>query len=72
MTKAEALHVQAQQVEWYARLYPDIDVAGIVARATAADQLNDGEEHPMTEINKYIPRGGWIEMLIGKYRQMGD
>ena len=70
MTKAAALAKQAEQVAHYAALYPDIDVVGIVARATSADQLDDGE-HDVVVINRHIPRGGFIEMLIGKF-EPGD
>ena len=68
MSKAKALEIQARDVKYYGKLYPEIDVAGIVSRATTADQLAEGE-HDVVEINRHIPRGGFLEMLIGKFYQ---
>lgn len=71
LSKAEALRIQAEQVAYYAARYPHIDVAGIVAKATTADALTDGE-HDLVDINRHIPRGGWIEQLIGQFQQPSD
>lgn len=62
MTKAEALRIQAEQIDHYAKFYGD-GIRAIIAAATTADQLPDGE-HPVTLINRHIPRGGRLEQLI--------
>lgn len=72
MTKAQALRIQAEQVAWYAARYPHIAVAELVAAATHADALEDGVEYDVVEINRHIPRGGWIESLIGKEQRPYD
>lgn len=65
MTKAEALRIQAEQVAYYGAMHPQIPVAKLVAAATRAEELAEGE-HDVIEINGYIPRGAAIEWLIGK------
>jgi hypothetical protein len=67
ITKAEALRIQAEQVEWYANIYGP-DVRELVAAATTADALPDGE-HDIVIINRHIPRGGAIENLIPAKRE---
>jgi hypothetical protein len=62
MTKAEALAIQARQIEHYAAAWGE-HVRDLVAAATTADQLADGE-HDVATINRHIPRGGAIEWLI--------
>jgi hypothetical protein len=62
MTKADALRRQAEQVEHYARTHGP-RLVELVAAATTADQIPDGE-HPITLINRHIPRGGAIEAII--------
>lgn len=62
MTKADALRRQAEQVAHYVAQYGP-HVAELVAAATRADELPDGE-HDVVTINRYIPRGGAIEFLI--------
>lgn len=66
MTKAEALRIQAEQVAHYAGIYGE-HVRELVAAATTADQLPDGE-HDVVTINRHIPRGGAIEWLIPEKR----
>lgn len=67
LTRDAALKIQAKQVAHYARNHPEIDVAGIVAANTNADMLTDGVEYDVVTVNRCIPRGGAIEMLIGKF-----
>lgn len=67
MTKAEALRIQAEQVAFYSRSYGP-KVADLVAAATTADALADGE-HPVSVINRHIPRGGALEWLIPEIRE---
>lgn len=62
LTKAEALRIQAEQVAYYSAIYGP-QVADLVAAATTADALPDGE-HDVVVINRHIPRGGAIEALI--------
>lgn len=62
LTKARALEIQAQHVAHYAAQYGE-HVRDLVAAATTADALPDGE-HDMVTINRHIPRGGAIEALI--------
>ena len=61
MTKAQALAIQAEHVAHYSKSYPN--VGALVAAATTADALPDGE-HDVVVINRHIPRGGAIEALI--------
>ena len=63
MTKAEALKIQAEQVQWYSRFRSDL--AEAVAAVTTADALQDGIEYPVAVINKCILMGGEIERLCG-------
>lgn len=71
MTKAEALAKQAEQIEWYANMWGD-QVRSVVAAATTADALEDGKAYPVTVINRHIPRGAAIEMLMGRYQHTND
>jgi hypothetical protein len=59
LTKAEALRIQAAQIEHYAAMWGD-DVRTVVAAATTADALEDGVEYDVVIINRHIPRGGFI------------
>jgi hypothetical protein len=68
MTKAAALAKQAEQVAHYARIYPMMNVAELVANATTADALAEGE-HDIVVINRHIPRGAAIEILLGRFKQ---
>lgn len=61
MTKAEALRIQREQVEWYSRTGDRPWLAEKVAAMTTADELQDGVQYPVYVINKHIPRGGEIE-----------
>jgi hypothetical protein len=63
MTKAQALEIQARQIDHYAKQYGE-HVRTLVADATTADALEDGVEYPATIINRHIPRGAFIEFLI--------
>lgn len=67
LTKAEALRIQAEQVKHYAAIHGD-DVRQVVAAATTADELGDGE-YDMITINCHIPRGEAIEWLIAAARK---
>ena len=62
MTKAEALSVQAAQIDYYAGVFGE-GVRDIVAAATRADEIANGT-HTVLELNRVIPRGGRIEQLI--------
>jgi hypothetical protein len=64
MTKAAALAKQAEQVAHYARIYPMMNVAD----ATTADAPAEGE-HDIVVINRHIPRGAAIEILLGRFEQ---
>ena len=67
MTKKLALEIQAQHVDAFAEIYGE-DVRKLVADATTADALPDGE-HDIVLINRHIPRGGAIEQLIPVVRE---
>lgn len=64
LTKSEALAIQATQIDHYAGIYGE-RVRDIVRGATTADVLSDGVEYDVVIINRHIPRGEWIEHLIG-------
>lgn len=66
ITKADALRIQAEQVEHYAAHYGDW-VRQAVAAMTHADQLPDEGEHDIVIVNRCIPRGGAIEALIERH-----
>ena len=72
ITKSNALRIQAEHVAWYGKLYPEIAVAEIVAAHTTADALDGEGPHDVVVVNRHIPRGGAIEMLIGKFQQNRD
>lgn len=59
ITKSHALEIQANQIAHYAAIYGN-HVHQLVAAATHADELTDGE-HDVVVI---IPRGAAIEALI--------
>jgi hypothetical protein len=65
MTKADALRIQAEQIEHYAGIYGSW-VRDVIARETHADCLADGE-HDVVEINRCIPRGAFIEFIIERH-----
>ena len=58
LTKAETL-----RIHWYAALY-GARVRTLVAAATQAERLDDGQAYDVVEVNRCIPRGGAIEHLI--------
>jgi hypothetical protein len=64
MTKAKALEIQREQVEYYARFFGDC-VRAKVANATTADALDDDVEYDIVEINQHIPRGAANRMAHG-------
>ena len=70
MTKAQALAIQAQQVEYYSPVYPGgVDaLRAAVAAITTADALDDGKEYAVSVISQHIPRGASIEALIREAR----
>ena len=65
MTKAEALRIQREQIDWYNRDGSRPWLAAAVAAKTTAGALEDGKEYPVRVINEHIPRGGDIEYLCG-------
>ena len=71
MTKAEALAKQAEQIEWYAHIWGD-DVREIVAKATTADMLENDRAYDIVTINRHIPRGGAIAMLMDRFQNNLD
>lgn len=62
MTKEQALKIQSDQIAYYSQWVPDL--AARVAAITDASALNDGEDYPVYEINRYIPRGFAIEKIV--------
>lgn len=70
MTKAEALKIQAMQIEHYAQQRGEY-VRQLVANATNADTLPEGL-HEVYIVNRHIPRGGAIEYLIDSYNTIRD
>lgn len=68
MTKAEALRIQAEQIEWYNRNGDRPWLAEKIASMTNADALQDDVEYPVYVINRCIPRGGDIEHVCGIYQ----
>ena len=68
LTKAKALEIQAEQIDHYAKFYGE-HIRELVAAATQADKLEDGIEYDISDINRYIPRGAFIEALIPEKRQ---
>lgn len=67
MTRADALRIQAEQVDHYAKQHGEF-VRELVASATTADALED-KAHPVRVINEHIPRGGAIEDLIARAKR---
>jgi hypothetical protein len=62
MTVAEALAIQAKQIDHYAANYPG--VAAVVAAHTDTSKLDPETSYDVTVINRHIPRGGAIEALL--------
>lgn len=65
LTKAEALSIQAKQLDHFAAQYGDW-IRDAVAKETHADMLPD-EATDVVEVNRHIPRGGSIESLICRH-----
>lgn len=65
MTKADALRIQAEQIEWYGRIVGREWLAAKVASMTTADALEDDIQYPVQILNRHIPRGGDIEHILG-------
>jgi hypothetical protein len=63
MTVDEALAIQAKQLKHYAANYPH--VVELVRAATDLSKLSRQEEYPVSYLNRFIPRGGKIEDLLG-------
>ena len=68
LTKAAALKIQAQQVEYYSKLYDLPCLKARVAALTRANLLLDDVEYDVVTVNYCIPRGGAIENLIPQHR----
>ena len=62
LTKAEALAIQARQLDHYAATYGD-EIRSRVAAITHAEMLDD-EPHPTWEVHRHIPYGGKIEAIL--------
>lgn len=69
MTKAEALAIQAKQLDHYAP-DPNHPLRAAVAAKTTADALDD-EPYSVIEINEHIPRGCDIEWTLADLRARG-
>jgi hypothetical protein len=68
MTVEKALAVQSEQLDWYCRnLSPEKSAAlrEQVALRTDVRDLVPGVVYPVTFINRFVPRGGAIESLLG-------
>jgi len=63
MTVAQALAVQAKQVAHYSQNYSQC--AALVAAATDTTGLDADVEYDMVVINRHVPRGHAIEVLLG-------
>jgi len=63
MTVETALRIQAEQCAHYEVHHPGI--TAYVAEHTDAAALEPGRLYPVQTINRYIPRGGRIEALLG-------
>jgi hypothetical protein len=64
MTKAEALRIQGEQLDYYCRNMTEEQQAELrrrIAAETTADQLEDGVEYSVATVNRCIPRGTDIE-----------
>lgn len=67
MTLQEALDIQKRHIEHYGHLHPQ-GVAGLaadMARRTNVEGMDLHVQRPVTEVNRYVPRGGDIEHLLG-------
>lgn len=69
MTKAEALAIQAKQLDHYAP-DPNHPLRAAVAAKTTADALDD-EPYSVVDINRHIPRGGELEYIMADLRARG-
>lgn len=67
LTKAEALRIQATQLDHYADMYGEWIRAAVAAR-TNADVLPDDVAISVIEVNRCIPRGGAIEGIVCERR----
>lgn len=65
ITKAEALRIQAEQIDHYAAIYGEWIREAVAAKTNAA-ALADGE-HDVVTVNRHIPRGGFIEAIIERH-----
>jgi len=63
MTIREALKIQAQQLDYYAPNYPQL--REVAAQATHVAGLDHDALRPVVEINRLVPRGGFLGQLIG-------
>lgn len=63
LTKAHALAIQAEQVNFYAGRHGEW-LRAAVAAETTADQLPDEGAIDVVTVNRHIPRGGAIESII--------
>ena len=50
---------------WYNRKGDRPWLAAKIAEMTQADKLESGKAYPIHVINRYIPRGGSIEHVLG-------
>jgi hypothetical protein len=64
LTKAEALHIQAEHIAHYGTYYGAERVRAIVKAATRPELLPDSGKIDVVEVNRAIPRGGAIESLL--------
>lgn len=67
MTLREALEIQSKQIKHYGHLHPQ-GVEGLAAdmkARTRVEGMDLDAEMPVTEINRYVPRGSDIEFLLG-------
>lgn len=67
ITREKALQIQADQVRFYSPGRPWL--AELVARFTRPDELEPGVPYHVATVNKAIPRGGFIETLIGRFER---
>jgi hypothetical protein len=68
MTVERALAVQSEQLDWYCRNLSPEKAAALREQAalrTCVRDLVPGQEYPVTFINRFVPRGGSIESLLG-------
>lgn len=63
MTVKEALKIQTEQIEHYKKYNPEI--GKIIASKTNVSGVDQNKELPIKEINKMVPRGAEIELILG-------